>query len=195
MFARKKVQEFAPAMAGGGRCLDRAMDQPRRWRVHRRRGRNGEGHAGRASSAPSFRTASAPTPKTSASRWRRISIRSEKSARSIFSACPTLSRGSSRLRIRSTLRFFETEVERVISARRRILAERPDAAPNDLLTHLLQALRFRNRRRITEAELRSNILTFIAAGHETTANTLSWAMFLLSQSPEWRERDRGRGRP
>jgi cytochrome P450 len=36
--------------------------------------------------------------------------------------------------------------------------------------------------------VRSNILTFIAAGHETTANTLSWAMFLLSQSPEWRER-------
>ena len=40
----------------------------------------------------------------------------------------------------------------------------------------------------SEAEVRSNILTFIAAGHETTANTLSWTMFLLSQSPEWRER-------
>jgi cytochrome P450 len=36
--------------------------------------------------------------------------------------------------------------------------------------------------------VRSNILTFIAAGHETTANTLSWALFLLSQSPEWRRR-------
>jgi len=36
--------------------------------------------------------------------------------------------------------------------------------------------------------VRSNILTFIAAGHETTANTLSWALFLLSQSQEWRER-------
>jgi cytochrome P450 len=35
--------------------------------------------------------------------------------------------------------------------------------------------------------VRSNILTFIAAGHETTANTLSWTTFLLSQSPEWRE--------
>jgi cytochrome P450 len=43
-------------------------------------------------------------------------------------------------------------------------------------------------RRVSEAEVRSNILTFIAAGHETTANTLSWTMFLLSQSPEWRER-------
>ncbi len=93
----------------------------------------------------------------------------------------------SRIRIRSTLDFFESAVERVIGARRRILAERPDAAPNDLLTHLLQALDSETER-ITETELRSNILTFIAAGHETTANALSWAMFLLSQSPQWRQR-------
>jgi cytochrome P450 len=67
------------------------------------------------------------------------------------------------------------------------LAERPDDAPNDLLTHLLRAFDSETER-ITEAELRSNILTFIAAGHETTSNTLSWAMFLLSQSPQWRLR-------
>jgi cytochrome P450 len=94
----------------------------------------------------------------------------------------------SRLRVRSTLKFFEAEVDRVISARRRILAEQPDSAPNDLLTHLLEALDSRSEDRITESEVRSNILTFIAAGHETTANTLSWAMFLLSQSREWRQR-------
>jgi cytochrome P450 len=94
----------------------------------------------------------------------------------------------SRFRVRATLKFFEAEVDRVISTRRRILAEQPDRAPNDLLTDLLQALDSEAEDRITEAEVRSNILTFIAAGHETTANTLSWAMFLLSQSPSWRER-------
>src|SRR3984957_21339798 len=94
----------------------------------------------------------------------------------------------SRLRVHSTLRFFEAEVGRVISARRRILAERPDNAPHDLLTHLLAALDTGSGDGLTEAEVRSNILTFIAAGHETTANTLSWALFLLSQSPEWRRR-------
>ena len=94
----------------------------------------------------------------------------------------------SRLRVHSTLRFFEAEVGRVISARRRILAERPDKAPNDLLTHLLAALDTGSGDGLTEAEVRSNILTFIAAGHETTANTLSWALFLLSQSPQWRAR-------
>jgi cytochrome P450 len=93
----------------------------------------------------------------------------------------------SRIRIRRTLEFFESEVDRVISVRRRILAEQPDRAPNDLLTHLLRAFDTQTEA-FTEAELRSNILTFIAAGHETTANTLSWAMFLLSQSVEWRER-------
>jgi cytochrome P450 len=40
---------------------------------------------------------------------------------------------------------------------------------------------------MTEAEVRSNILTFIAAGHETTGNCLSWWPFLLSQSVEWWE--------
>ncbi len=91
----------------------------------------------------------------------------------------------SRLRVRSTLKLFESAVDRVTSARQRILAEQPDEAPDDILTHLLQAFDSPTEA-ITEAELRSNILTFIAAGHETTANTLSWALFLLSQSHQWR---------
>jgi cytochrome P450 len=94
----------------------------------------------------------------------------------------------SRLRVRATLKFFEAEVDRVISARRRTLAERPDSAPNDLLTHLLEARGSDTDDGMTEAEVRSNILTFIAAGHETTANTLSWTLFMLSQSGEWRQR-------
>jgi cytochrome P450 len=98
----------------------------------------------------------------------------------------------SRLRVRATLKFFEAEIDRVIDVRRRVLAEHPTRAPDDLLTHLLRAQdRAHDGAReeaITEAEVRSNILTFIAAGHETTANTLSWTMFLLSQSPQWRER-------
>ena len=53
----------------------------------------------------------------------------------------------SRFRVRSTLQFFEAEVDRVISARRRILAEQPDRAPNDLLTHLLESARHHRRGR------------------------------------------------
>jgi cytochrome P450 len=41
---------------------------------------------------------------------------------------------------------------------------------------------------LTEAEVRANIVTFIGAGHETTANALTWTLFLLSHSREWQER-------
>ncbi len=93
-----------------------------------------------------------------------------------------------RWRARSTLRFFESAIDEVIATRRRLLAEKPDAAPSDILTLLLNARDAASGARLSEAELRSNILTFISAGHETTANALTWSMFLLSQSDEWRER-------
>jgi cytochrome P450 len=92
------------------------------------------------------------------------------------------------IRVRSTLRFFETAIDAVIAGRHRLLRERPDQAPSDILTRLLTVLDGNEDVRLTEAEVRSNILTFIVAGHETTANSLSWALFLISQSPEWRDR-------
>ena len=42
--------------------------------------------------------------------------------------------------------------------------------------------------------MRANIVTFIGAGHETTANALSWSLYLLSQAPARAGADRGRGR-
>jgi cytochrome P450 len=106
----------------------------------------------------------------------------------------------SRIRVRSTLRFFEAAIDEIIAKRRRLLTAHPDRAPRDILTRLLQALDGHTASRMTEAEVRSNVLTFIAAGHETTANSLSWAVFLLSQSPDWRARveaevDRELGEP
>jgi cytochrome P450 len=90
-------------------------------------------------------------------------------------------------RLRDTLRFFETAIDDIIETRRRRVAEN-NAAANDILTLLLKALDPETGNRMAEVEVRSNILTFIAAGHETTANLLTWSLFLLSQSPHWRER-------
>ncbi|MCY4540827.1 MAG: cytochrome P450 [Rhodobacteraceae bacterium] len=45
-------------------------------------------------------------------------------------------------------------------------------------------------RRMNDAELRDNLLTFIVAGHETTALTLAWSLYLLSISPRWQEKVR-----
>lgn len=50
----------------------------------------------------------------------------------------------------------------------------------DLLDLLLEGEDPKTGRRMTTAELRDNLLTFIVAGHETTALTLSWALYLCA---------------
>ena len=50
----------------------------------------------------------------------------------------------------------------------------------DLLDLLLEGEDPETRRRMNTAELRDNLLTFIVAGHETTALTLGWALYLCA---------------
>ena len=92
-----------------------------------------------------------------------------------------------RRRGRGALEFFDSAVDAIIEKRRALLNGRREA-PRDLLTLLLSAKDPENGRGIADADVRANIVTFINAGHETTANALTWTLFLLSQSPEWRER-------
>jgi cytochrome P450 len=94
----------------------------------------------------------------------------------------------SRWKARSALRFFNASVDKIIATRRQSLAEDPSSVPRDILTLLLQARDLETGQGMSEAEIRANIITFISAGHETTANTLSWSLYLLSRSPAWRER-------
>lgn len=93
-----------------------------------------------------------------------------------------------RWKLRPMLRVFESAIDTIISARRERIACDPDSAPRDILTFLLEAADPESGEGLSEAEIRANILAFIAAGHETTANCISWSLFLLSQSPEWRKR-------
>ncbi|MBV9560134.1 MAG: cytochrome P450 [Bradyrhizobium sp.] len=92
-----------------------------------------------------------------------------------------------RRHLRRTMAYFEGIIDDIIEKRRQRLAA-PDDAPEDLLTLLLRALDPSTGRAMNLAEVRSNILTFLSAGHETTANALAWSTFLLSQAPEWRAR-------
>lgn len=48
----------------------------------------------------------------------------------------------------------------------------------DLLSLLVKSNDF------TDHELAHQVLTFLAAGHETTSSTLSWCIYLLAQHPE-----------
>jgi cytochrome P450 len=54
----------------------------------------------------------------------------------------------------------------------------------DLLSMLLAARDEETGAAMSDEQLRDEILTLILAGHETTANALSWTWYLLSQNPE-----------
>jgi len=96
-----------------------------------------------------------------------------------------------RKRLQHTMAYFEGVIDEIIATRRRRLAHSAEAeAPADLLTLLLRALDPATGRPMSLAEVRANILTFLSAGHETTANALAWSAFLLSQSPYWYARVR-----
>ena len=66
-----------------------------------------------------------------------------------------------------------------------IIAQRRAAEGDsgDLLSMLMQA-RDEDGGRMTDKQLRDEVLTFLLAGHETTALALSWTWHLLGQNPE-----------
>jgi cytochrome P450 len=92
-----------------------------------------------------------------------------------------------RRRGRPALKFFNEAVDAII-ARRKALLDRRGEAPRDLLTLLLATTDPETGLGLPDASIRANIVTFIMAGHETTANGLTWTLYLLSQSPGWRGR-------
>lgn len=78
-------------------------------------------------------------------------------------------------------RTLDTFVYDLIAQRR---AEGHDTG--DVLSMLLAAQDEGNT--MTDKQVHDQVLTFIAAGHETAQNTLSWTFYLLSQHPEAREK-------
>jgi cytochrome P450 len=84
--------------------------------------------------------------------------------------------------------FFASAVDAIITKRKHLLASDKGAAPRDILTLLLEAQDPETGAGLSDTEVKANILTFIGAGHETTANALTWSLFLLSLSGEWRDR-------
>lgn len=76
----------------------------------------------------------------------------------------------------TALRDMKSVADTAITAR---AARAPDKVP-DLLDLLLAGEDPETKRKMNTAELRDNLLTFIVAGHETTALTLSWALYLCA---------------
>lgn len=73
------------------------------------------------------------------------------------------------------------------------IEQRRDAGPRpvpDLLDLLLEGEDPKSGRRMKTPELRDNLLTFIVAGHETTALTLAWSLYLLAFDQSAQDRAR-----
>jgi cytochrome P450 len=62
----------------------------------------------------------------------------------------------------------------------------PHAEPTDLLDLLLAA--GQDEQPLSRSEIQDEVMTLVLAGHETTANLLTWAVTLLSRYPATRDR-------
>ena len=76
--------------------------------------------------------------------------------------------------------------DEAVEARR---ARGPQGVP-DLLDLLLAGEDPETKRRMNTAELRDNLLTFIVAGHETTALTMAWSLYLCAFDQDVQDRAR-----
>jgi len=82
------------------------------------------------------------------------------------------------IRVKRAVRELDGIVDRIIRQRR---ASGEDTG--DLLS-MLMAARDEDGSGMTDRQLRDEILTFLLAGHETTAVSLSWTWYLLSEHPK-----------
>jgi len=81
-------------------------------------------------------------------------------------------------RTKRALAEFDDTIEDLVARRRA-----SDDDPDDLLSILLD-VEFEDGSGLSERDVRDNLFTFLVAGHETTALTLSYAIFLLANHPE-----------
>lgn len=85
---------------------------------------------------------------------------------------------------KKVLNRFRSIVSDTMAQRRRRMTEEPERVPNDFLTLLLQ---LEGPEGLSTSEIEDNILTFIGAGHETTARALAWCLYCIANTPAYRE--------
>ena len=81
-------------------------------------------------------------------------------------------------RARSALARLDKTIYDIIATRRAT-----QEVPGDLLSLLLAARDEDTGEGMTDTQLRDEVITFFAAGHETTAQALTWTLYLLSRHP------------
>ncbi len=84
----------------------------------------------------------------------------------------------------SAVRKVEEVIYGIINGRRAEIQRNPDARYDDLLDMLMRTQDEETGETMSDGQLRDEVTTIFMAGHETTANALSWALFLLAMHPE-----------
>lgn len=81
-------------------------------------------------------------------------------------------------RFARAMKVFETFVFDTLAKRRE-----SDEHPHDLMSMLLDAVDPETGEGLSHVQIRNEMLTYLIAGHETSATTLTWAFYLLSRHP------------
>jgi cytochrome P450 len=95
-----------------------------------------------------------------------------------FFPLPTWIPTPNNLRFRRDRRALDRVVYRIIQARRH------GPTSHDLLSMLVEARDEETGEGMSDRELRDEVMTFVLAGHETTAVALSWTFHLLARHPD-----------
>ena len=83
------------------------------------------------------------------------------------------------LKIKKSVKVINNILDKVFKDRRRNPVER-----YDLLSMLMESTYEDNGEHMDNRQLRDEVMTIFVAGHETTANALSWTLYLLARHPE-----------
>ncbi|RSK25796.1 cytochrome P450 [Bacillus sp. HMF5848] len=83
----------------------------------------------------------------------------------------------------NAIKVLDGVVYDIIRSRRESTAEH-----DDLLGILMAARDEDDQSKMTDQQLRDEVMTIFLAGHETTANAMSWALYLLAKNPVVQEK-------
>lgn len=88
------------------------------------------------------------------------------------------------VRFRRARRDLQRIVDQLVSER----AERAGEPGDDVLSRLIVSTREEADPRVGRQRMRDELVTLLLAGHETTASTLGWTLYLIDRHPEVRQR-------
>ncbi|KAI9031107.1 cytochrome P450 [Hyaloraphidium curvatum] len=90
--------------------------------------------------------------------------------------------------VKRTFEYQREFTESLVEAREREMASRPDDVPADILKSLISAQDEESKYKLSREQVMSNALVFMGAGSDTTAHTMTWALFALTQHRSFLER-------